>query len=174
MRLSIRFLLIFASFCLNFCAVFVAHAAEGVLEWHDEAQPVPPLVFVNEAGQKQRFHVENKPVMLHFWATWCPPCIKELPAMIKELEPYGDTITLAVVSTDREAEKITSFYAENGLDLPVMQDEMSTSFRALKLKGLPSTVILNAEGEEIARRGGEVNWADPALHEKWKTLIAGE
>jgi thiol-disulfide isomerase/thioredoxin len=107
------------------------------------------------------------PAVVTFWATWCSPCLRELPTVLSfkaKAEKAG--ISVLAVSEDKEGAKATApFLEKNGLTaLPLKFDPDNSLSRSLDVRGLPTTLILNASGEEVGRVEGEADWSgDEAL-----------
>lgn len=145
---------------LNFAA-----AEEGVLKPSEPQEAVAYSYVDGEGVSIAGSDHAGKVVLVHFWAKWCPPCIKELPEMVEMLDSLSDetkaNLVVLPISLDRDAETVRAFLASNNLDLPIMRDEGSKAMRALKIRGLPSTLLLDREGREIARRDGVVDWKKP-------------
>ena len=95
----------------------------------------------------------GRPVLVNFWATWCPPCRNELPAFQAAYEEYGEDITFMMVDlTDgtRETQEIVDeFLIETGYTFPVYFDLDGSAAKAYQLYSIPETVGVNAEGKVI-------------------------
>lgn len=103
----------------------------------------------------------GKWVLVNFWATWCPPCRKEMPSLdALQGEMGGENLAVVTVATGRNAvPAITEFFAEAGVTrLPVLRDPKAQLARQMGVAGLPVTVILNPEGEEVGRLIGDADW----------------
>jgi thiol-disulfide isomerase/thioredoxin len=98
---------------------------------------------------------------LNFWATWCPPCIAEMPALDKlQAEMGGKDFAVVAVSTDREGiKKSAPFYRRAGIkNLTLYNDTRGNLLDAFKVKSLPITVLLDREGRVIGRMEGAAQW----------------
>ncbi|MEM9853122.1 MAG: TlpA disulfide reductase family protein [Pseudomonadota bacterium] len=105
---------------------------------------------------------EGKYVLLNFWATWCAPCRKEMPMLSELQEKFGgddfEVVTLATGRNKVEGMKI--FFKDiNVSNLPMYRDPRQSVARDMAVLGLPITVILDREGQEIARMRGDADWA---------------
>jgi thiol-disulfide isomerase/thioredoxin len=105
-------------------------------------------------------------VVLNFWATWCAPCIKEMPDLIhlKKLLKK-DNVTVLALSVDRGgAKKIILFFKKHDLeDLDVLIDKKSKMARKSGVRGLPVTILIDAEGFERGRITGIAPWDQPEV-----------
>lgn len=121
---------------------------------------------------------EGKTIVLNFWATWCAPCRKEMPSLAKlRTELGGDDFDVVAVATGpkNEPKKIAKFFAENDVsDLPVYLDPKSRFANDMGVRGLPITVILNAQGQEIARMRGDAEWASENAFEVLRAVGAAD
>ncbi len=116
----------------------------------------------------------GKIVMVHFWATWCPPCVEELPTLAKL---YGvlegkDFEMLAVSVDEGGAEAVTAFMHRNNLNLPVLLDSdhaVSSKYGTFKF---PETYILDREGVVRYKIIGPRDWQDPAALELLQNMMA--
>ena len=131
----------------------------------------PPLKLaavdsVDAAGNSKTFDSRiTRPTLVTFWATWCVPCIRELPTLAK-FKPMAEAagIELITVNEDKEGGALaTRYLAEKGLsELPLVVDANGSVAKALGVKGMPTSLIVNAKGEEVARMEGEADWGDKA------------
>jgi thiol-disulfide isomerase/thioredoxin len=106
----------------------------------------------------------GRPTILHFWATWCPPCREELPALLdlaRRLDRSGEMRVVAI-ATDPDWSAVDSFLAD-GVTLHVRRDPGQRAVRALGVTTLPDTYVIDAEGRVRLRLAGARNWSDPTL-----------
>ena len=107
---------------------------------------------------------DGKPLVINFWATWCPYCIEEFPAFQEIYNEYSDRVSFAFVDNAdgvRETvEKASAWMDENGFDLPVYYDSDLAANGSFGIRYFPSTAIVNAEGQIEYFSSGVI---DPAL-----------
>lgn len=104
---------------------------------------------------------QGKWTLVNFWATWCAPCRHEMPSLdALQGALGGEDFTVVTVATGRNAvPAITEFFAEAGVTrLPVLRDPKAQLARQMGVAGLPVTVILNPEGQEVGRLIGDADW----------------
>ncbi|MGZ8368563.1 MAG: thiol:disulfide interchange protein TlpA [Rhodoplanes sp.] len=133
----------------------------------DQPRRLPPLGFKDAAGQpKTLADWQGRTVLLNLWATWCAPCRKEMPALdALERELGGPRFEVVAVNIDtRDPEKPKAWLAETGIkDLAYYADPTAKIFQDLKLIGkafgMPTTLLLDPAGCEIASLAGPAEWA---------------
>jgi len=107
---------------------------------------------------------KGEPVILHFWASWCPPCRTEMPAMDKWVKAHPD-VNVVMISLDSNQAYAQEFYADKGIQAPLYMGAMRDTSR-LGVRGLPSTIIINAQGEIAKRHMGDLDWMDEKISEQ--------
>ena len=99
--------------------------------------------------------------VLNFWATWCNPCKKEMPSLDVLSVKYPELSIFAVNLEKPNKEKTKSFFDElNVNNLEIFFDPEFKLAKQFKLRGVPSTILLNKDGDEFARIIGEIDFAD--------------
>lgn len=142
----------------------------------EEAEDLIDVAFTDPVGNEHFLADTNGKIrVVNFWATWCAPCREEMPALAAlETMLGGEDFQVMAIATGRNRlEGIERFNAEAGVtNLPVLLDprgKLGAQFGAL---GLPLTVILNREGQEIARLTGGADWISDSALEIIRALIA--
>ncbi|WP_247894528.1 TlpA family protein disulfide reductase [Azospirillum sp. B510] len=130
-----------------------------------EPKPMPPLSFVDAEGRRVDLaDFKDRVILLNLWATWCGPCVKEMPSLDRlQAQLGGDAFQVVALSLDRGGRAaVEPFYRKTGVEhLTVFLDPASESMKALSLRGLPTTVLVDPEGRELGRVEGAVEWDAP-------------
>jgi thiol-disulfide isomerase/thioredoxin len=130
-----------------------------------EPKPLPELAFTDGDDKPLKLgDYKGKTVLLNFWATWCAPCVKEMPSLDKlQAEMGKDRFIVLPLSLDGPTRrKVAPFYEEKKLaNLGVYFDKGKKVMGALDISVLPTSVLVDSEGREIGRLEGEADWAKP-------------
>jgi thiol-disulfide isomerase/thioredoxin len=146
------------------------------LVFHDQAKPVPAVGLTDrDDAARSLDEWKGKWVVVNFWATWCAPCRKEMPGLDRLAgAPEGSDMAVVTIATGRNpVPALDRFLTEIGaLNLPVLRDPKSELARAMGILGLPVTVLLNPEGQEVARLIGDAEWDGDAARAMLAALTA--
>ncbi len=142
-----------------------AHSAQTESQARETAKPVnyaPDFEVLDNDGNTVRLSdFRGKPVVLNFWATWCPPCKAELPDFDRSAATYGDEVTFLMVNlTDGGRDTVSGvreFVAANGYTFPVYFDTRYSAANAYRVSSIPTTYFINAEGEIVSYKVGMVS-----------------
>ena len=112
--------------------------------------------------------------VLNFWATWCAPCRHEMPTLEALAADPPEGVAVIALSTGRDSpERIAEFAEETGLDrLTLLRDPGAEAGRAGAVVGLPTTLLLDPEGRELARLTGTADWNGPDARALMNALAA--
>jgi thiol-disulfide isomerase/thioredoxin len=145
------------------------------LETPDE--PVPAVDFELPAldGRTARLSdLKGRVVLLNFWATWCPPCRAEMPAMdrlYRDLEPKG--FTILAVDYKEPVDAVRTYITELGLSFPILLDTAGDVGDSLyPTTALPTTYVIDRRGQVVARKIGFVQWDGAPARALIETLLA--
>ena len=125
------------------------------------AEPLPVSSIIDASGNAVALaDFAGKPLIVNFWATWCAPCIHELPALNRAAGLLAEDAVLLLVSVDRGgAEKAAPFLQERGIEsVRTAYDPKSVWARALSLRGLPSTLIISGDQTSVWLVSGPAEW----------------
>lgn len=113
--------------------------------------------------------LQGKPVIINFWATWCGPCVKEMPAFERLKDDFGDKIGIIAVNCGDDAGTVKDFMEENGYTFPVVLDEEYSISMLYPTNSIPYTVVLDAEGKVTHISTGALD-AD-TMYERYKEAL---
>ena len=131
----------------------------------DAAGPAPELAMLDTGGAHAGFKdFRGKTVLVNFWATWCAPCIREMPSLVRlQKARSGRDFTVIALSQDlRGWPVVEPFLQKHDLSaLPVYVDEKTAIARSIGIQGLPTSVLLDRDGRELGRLAGHAEWDSP-------------
>ncbi|MCE2927414.1 MAG: TlpA family protein disulfide reductase [Rickettsiales bacterium] len=150
----VRILLL--AICTSILMVLASHTARA------GDAPVIRYRIVDDTIQSPDFSA-HKLTAVHFWATWCVPCIDELPEIEKTITNYkGKGLHILPIAMENNVKRIEEFFVRHKLtSIKPYRDDGITSFKSLGIRGLPTTVFFDSSGKEISRAEGPMPW----LHE---------
>jgi len=134
----------------------------------DTPAPVPAVPFKDRAGAEVSLpDFEGRVVLLNFWATWCAPCIEEMPTLDALQQDLGsDRFTVMAVSQDVGGRETVEPFLRNKLDLQALDiylDPEGRLARALGLRGMPTTYLIDARGRVVGELVGPADWNAPEV-----------
>jgi peroxiredoxin len=114
----------------------------------------------------------GKMVLVNFWATWCPPCLEEMPAMERLWQKHKDAgFVLVAVSVDADPKKVVPFVTEHKLTFPIAFDTKMSVAEKYGVRALPSSFILARDGMLAALALGPRHWDNKASHRLVETMV---
>ena len=139
-------------------------------------QAMPEVGFTDAAGGRHTLSAfKGRYVLLNLWATWCGPCVKELPALarLQAALPTAKLMVLTVnVGRGSAADTEAFLKAHDAASLPVYLDSSIALVRAFGAVGLPLSVLIDPQGREVARASGPADWDDASAIAYFKALTA--
>jgi len=122
--------------------------------------PAPDFTLNTLGGQEVTLSkLRDKPVVINFWATWCPSCVEEMPAIEAFYRKHQNDMHLLAVNVGSNAETVMSFAQEKGLDFPILFDENGTVADLYRVRSIPVTVFVDTQGVLVERRIGSMSQA---------------
>jgi len=167
------FKLLFFFFCFS---VFpsISQTNEGVplnnIALNETPKPVSPVIFEDFLGQELNLiDYSGKLLIINFWATWCAPCKKEMPSLnnLNENSNFKNLKIFAVNIEQPNQAKVKKFLNDLKInELEIFFDKKLNFVREFKLRGVPTTILVNKKGEEFARITGSIDF-DDKIFLKW-------
>ena len=152
--------------------VHAAPAMPAPLAAETKAAPVPQTPFLDAAGGSHRMgDFRGHYVLLNLWATWCAPCVSELPALTRLQAAVPGLKVVAVDVGHDKADAAAAFLkSHNVAQLGTYVDTELALLHAFGAYGLPTTVLIDPKGKEIATAQGPGEWASPQSIAYFKAL----
>jgi thiol-disulfide isomerase/thioredoxin len=139
--------------------------------------PAPAISFVDLAGNTVSLsEFTGKIVLVNLWATWCEPCLREMPSLERVQSRLGDKIAVVAISEDHGGSKtVDPFIDKLGLkSVKVYLDPKSAIERAFKVRGLPTSFLIDRKGMVLGRVEGAAEWDAPKLLEVLKSFLGDD
>jgi len=128
------------------------------IEAHDFAGKMMDAKSVNLQDYRGRF------VLLNFWATWCSPCLKEMPDLENAYNEMGqEKLVVLAVGMGESVEKIKAFFNKYGFTFPLLADNRMKITKLYGVKNIPVTYLIDPDGVVLGRALGVRDWASPDL-----------
>jgi thiol-disulfide isomerase/thioredoxin len=138
---------------------FQPPASLSVLALEKAPKPAPDVHFTDAAGGRHALDAfRGRYVLLNMWATWCGPCVNELPSLAR-LATFAPGLKVLAIDTDHEKVDAAGFLKSHGAgSLPVYVDSERMMLRSFVVPGLPTTILIGPDGKVIARAEGPADW----------------
>lgn len=152
------------SFLLCLAILACSHAFAATLKpWKQGA--TPPLALNDLQGQPRSLdEFRGKVVIVNFWATWCEPCIEEMPSLQKFKDRFaGEKIAVIGVNLGEGEARIKSFMDKTGTTFPILLDRDGIAKRGWKVNGVPATFVLDAKGRIRYTYIGVLDFSDEVI-----------
>ena len=141
----------------------------------DFSLPLPTSGAVPEslARHVSLSELRGKVVFLNFWATWCGPCRDEMPSIEALHTKYKDKgLEVLGVNSGERAEEVLAFMRSYNLSFPTVLDRDGTVGRAYGIQAIPTTYLIDREGNIVMRLVGSIDWNTPEIHAALELLLA--
>jgi len=151
---------------------FNAYAMDQTLSPVEPPIPAPDFALPDVDGNLHHMtEYLGKPVIVNFWATWCPPCREEMPSMNrawKEVESEG--IAMLAINVGEDEDTVFTFTADYPVEFTLLLDENGVVVEDWGVLGLPTTFVVDPKGQIVYRAVGGRAWDDPVLLDKVRAL----
>ncbi len=131
---------------------------------NETPKPVSAVIFEDFSGNKINLKdYQGKLVIINFWATWCAPCKKEMPSLdaLYQNDSFKNLKIFAVNMEQPNQSKTKKFFSDIKIkNLEIFFDSNLNFVKEFKLRGVPTTILINKEGKEFAKILGEINFQD--------------
>lgn len=135
-------------------AIEASKAASGI----DTGMVAPTFTLKNLAGEDVSLQdYRGKKVMLNFWATWCPPCKEEMPAMEQFYKEKSKDVEILAVNLDSQ-NNVKSFVQENNLSFPILLDQNGATQQTYSIISIPTTFIIDEQGLILKKHIGSMTY----------------
>jgi peroxiredoxin len=111
----------------------------------------------------------GKWVLVNFWATWCPPCLSELPELISLHNSHKDVVVIGIAMEYNSVKSVADFANKHGITYPVVAGNRKIVAQIGDLDVLPTSYLYNPNGEQVSMQAGEVTQASVESYIKSKT-----
>jgi len=136
--------------------------------------PAPDFTFPGLDGKKvSLYDYKGKVVLVNIWATWCPPCVEEMPSMEKLYRKFkGENFEILAVSIDEPGLKaVAPFMKKSNLTFPALIDSEGAIKAVYGITGIPESFIIDQQGILLKKIVGPVDWATPNIFRFFRDLI---
>jgi thiol-disulfide isomerase/thioredoxin len=141
-------------------------AALGEFTPLDPPRPAPQLAFAERGGEaRQLADFRGHWVLVNLWATWCAPCVREMPSLDRLQAQLGGRLHVLAISEDRKgAEVVEPFLGKLDLkEMTIYLDPAANAQRAFKIRGLPTSLLIDPSGMMRGQLEGAADWDSPAM-----------
>ena len=139
--------------------------------------PAPAVSLTDSAGHSfDLADLRGKLVLVNLWATWCDPCLREMPSLERLQSRFGERIAVLAVSEDRGGNKtVEPFIAKLGLkSVKIYIDPKSEVGHAFGVRGLPTSFLIDREGKVLGRVEGAAEWDSPKILGVLEPLLSSD
>jgi len=133
-------------------------------------RPAPDFTVQDSERNVELRQLRGKVVVLNFWATWCPPCVEEMPSLTAMQQRLADHVVVLAVSTDTDAAAYRRFLREHNINLLTVRDAQQSSNLLYGTVKFPESYVIDPRGIVRRKFVGPVDWTGPEILEYLQQL----
>ena len=161
--MNIKYILVFI------CCITMLNCSDVKNKKTIENKVIKTSLYIDLEGNTVKIQdFKGKRILLNFWATWCTPCLKEMPSMLKAQEILKDENYVFLFATTDNLDKINQFKKNN--DYPFQYLQFKSTLDKLNIYALPATLIYNAEGSQVKRIDGATEWDSKEMLDQLRAI----
>lgn len=166
-----RFLLALAG--LPFCLAAARAIAGELLPWSDEASPELALGRL-DGPAIDLADLRGRPVIVHFFATWCAPCVEELASLDALAERLGTGATILAVDVGEVEARVRNFIRQRPVRFPILLDRDRAAMKRWRVEGLPSSFVLDRDLRPVSLTAEPLDWTSPPVLAALEAVVGAE
>ena len=169
LKYSLYFILLVS---INACSGKKGTSNNGLMASLDRPFTAPDNILLSLDGKKHTLaDYRGKPVIVNFWATWCPPCREELPSMNRAWEKIkNEGIAMIAINLAETDDTVTPFLDKHPIDFTVLLDSQGQAAQDWGVQGLPTTFVVSPEGKVVYQVVGGRAWDNDDLLDMVRAL----
>jgi peroxiredoxin len=152
------------------------HGPEGHVS-RKVGEPIPDMTLRSLDGKSiQLSEIKAKVILINFWATWCTPCVREMPSLQKLADTYGPKgLAVIGVSLDDDPEKVLEpFRKKHEIRFPTYIDPKGELADRFNVSGLPLTLVVDSSRKLLLEQTGDEEWFDSSFRKQFELWLAAE
>jgi peroxiredoxin len=151
------------------------HGSEGHVT-RKVGEAIPDMTLRSLDGKETKLsEIKAKVILINFWATWCTPCVREMPSLQKLADTYGPQgLAVIGVSLDEDPEKVLEpFRKKHSIRFPTYIDSKGELADRFEVSGLPLTLVVDSERRLLLEQTGDEEWFDSSYRKQFELWLAG-
>jgi len=154
-------------------ATLVATSAYSAQPSDWRGGPTPPLALKDLEGREVRLEAyRGRTVIVNFWATWCAPCVEEMPSLVRLRDKYASQgLEVIGVNFQENAARIQPFLQRYGIDMPVVRDHDGSARTAWGVGVFPSSFVIGPDQKVAFVVIGEADWSGPPIEPRIRSIL---